>query len=368
MPIYMDRHDIPDEITAEHVALMHQEDLKVQHLYGCKGMTYWCDSVRHTAFCLIEAPDKKAIEKMHKHAHGEIPHQIIEVDAHIVESFLGRIEDPEKKGNTNLNIIDDPAFRVIMVLEAGDLINNFKADQLDIFSQKFHRSVFKTVQRYEGSIAKHNNDSYLVSFKTVTNAILCALKIQYNFKYITPKLDSAHRRLKIGISVGTPVTDHGGIFEETIERATYMCEIVQDQVVISEEVKNLYENENHSARIDRELIRILRPKEIKFLMQLMAFCKSTWNKDDFKLSKLAVVMGYSKAQLNRKLKKLTSKSPNTFLREYRLRKALELLHQQFGNISEVAYETGFNSAAYFSKCFLDAYGILPSKYAQLNLN
>ncbi|NNK21570.1 MAG: DUF4242 domain-containing protein, partial [Flavobacteriaceae bacterium] len=37
MPIYMDRHDIPDEIKPEHVAKMHQEDLKVQHLYGCKG-------------------------------------------------------------------------------------------------------------------------------------------------------------------------------------------------------------------------------------------------------------------------------------------------------------------------------------------
>ncbi|MGK0252927.1 MAG: hypothetical protein ACI9OE_000383, partial [Mariniflexile sp.] len=29
MPIYMDRHDIPEEITAGHVAQMHQEDLKV---------------------------------------------------------------------------------------------------------------------------------------------------------------------------------------------------------------------------------------------------------------------------------------------------------------------------------------------------
>ena len=33
-------------------------------------------------------------------------------------------------------------------------------------------------------------------------------------------------------------------------------------------------------------------------------------------------------------------------------------------ISEIAYETGFNSPAYFSKCFMDKYGILPSKYTQ----
>ncbi|MEQ9581248.1 MAG: DUF4242 domain-containing protein [Arenibacter sp.] len=59
MPIYMDRHEIPEEITAAHVAQMHREDLKIEHLYGCKGMTYWCDEKRRTAFCLIQAPIKR---------------------------------------------------------------------------------------------------------------------------------------------------------------------------------------------------------------------------------------------------------------------------------------------------------------------
>ena len=66
MPLYMDRHEIPEGVTAEHVAQMHQEDLKVQHLYGCKGMTYWCDEQRRTAFCLIEAPNEQAIVDLHQ--------------------------------------------------------------------------------------------------------------------------------------------------------------------------------------------------------------------------------------------------------------------------------------------------------------
>ena len=53
---------------------------------------------------------------MHNQAHGQVPHSIIEVDASIVESFLGRLEDPEKTQNTELNIINDPAFRTIMVI------------------------------------------------------------------------------------------------------------------------------------------------------------------------------------------------------------------------------------------------------------
>src|SRR5258705_4606082 len=116
MQIYMDRHDVSEMVTAENVAQLHQEYLKMQDQFGCRGLTYWFDNKRKTAFCLIEAPDKKALQKMHNKAHGHVPNSIIEVEASIVESFLGRIEDPKKAKNTVLNIINDPAFRTIMVI------------------------------------------------------------------------------------------------------------------------------------------------------------------------------------------------------------------------------------------------------------
>ena len=88
MPIYMDRHDVSNDVTAEIVADLHQKDLMIQHKYNCNGLTYWFDDKRKTAFCLYEAPNKEAIQKMHEQAHGQVPHQIIEVEASIVESFL----------------------------------------------------------------------------------------------------------------------------------------------------------------------------------------------------------------------------------------------------------------------------------------
>ena len=65
MPIYMDRHDVSEIVTAESIAQLHQEDLKIQRQFGCRGLTYWFDDKRKTAFCLIEAPDPTAIKKMH---------------------------------------------------------------------------------------------------------------------------------------------------------------------------------------------------------------------------------------------------------------------------------------------------------------
>lgn len=364
MPIYMDRHDIPEEITAEHVALMHQEDLKIQHLYGCKGMTYWCDDQRHTAFCLIEAPNIKAIQEMHNHAHGAVPHQIIEVDAQVVESFLGRIEDPHKAENELLNIINEPAFRVIMVLEASNYLNWMEANQFNIFLKKFHKSVTRAIDQFEGSVAKQYSSTYVASFRSVTKAVLCALKIRSNFKFITPESEADRMQLKVGISAGSPVDDKDLLFAEVITNATRMCKFVNGQVVISSVVKSQYESENLNGLIDRDRIRSLNPQEELFLSQLMDFSEKSWNNPAFNISTFSRELGRSKSQLYRKSIQLTGKSPNVFIREFRLQKALNLLRNQTGTVSEIAFKSGFNSPAYFSKCFVDTFGILPSKYVQ----
>ena len=233
-----------------------------------------------------------------------------------------------------------------------------------IFTQKFHNSVTKTITQFEGSVVKQNNNSYLISFKSVTNAIFCALKIQSNFKYITPKFDVQNRILKIGIDAGVPVTEKNSLFEETVLSATRMCEIVKHQIVISPEIQSLYESENRNASIDKELIYTLSPDELDFLTHLMDYIEKVWNDTELDVLSFSTALGYSKSQFYRKLKALTDKSPNTFLRDYRLNRSLRLLHEQRGNISEIAFQTGFNSLAYFSECFKSKFKILPSKYIQ----
>lgn len=368
MPIFMDRHDIPKEITAAHVAQMHQEDLKVEHLYQCRGITYWCDDKKHHAFCLIEAPNREAIQQMHNHAHGDFPHKIIEVDEKLVETFLGRIGDPEKIGNTELNIIKESAYRSIMVIETSSYIDRVEADQLSIFTQKFHSNITNTLNRFDGAVVKKNDCSYIVSFKSVSNAVLSALKIQADIKYITLKFDKPTRRLNIGIASGTPVTDKENIFEEVVNLTTRMSEVVAGEIVISSEVNYLFDTEKGPINIDKNKLRILDPVEEKFLTQLIDYIESVWKKPNIRVEDLCRVMGYSKSQLNRKLKSLTNKTPNNFIKDFKLDKSLDLFQRRKGNISQVAFEVGFNSPAYFTKCFHEKFGILPSTYTHQHIN
>jgi len=46
----------------------------------------------------------------------------------------------------------------------------------------------------------------------------------------------------------------------------------------------------------------------------------------------------------------------------RLQRAAHLIQQNYGNVSEVTYEVGFNNLSYFAKCFKEKYGLLPSEW------
>ena len=66
MPLYLDRHDLPDGVTAEAVALAHVRDLEIQDRYGAHYLSYWFDYDRQVAFCLVKAPSKVAAEAVHR--------------------------------------------------------------------------------------------------------------------------------------------------------------------------------------------------------------------------------------------------------------------------------------------------------------
>ncbi|MEM9665774.1 MAG: ATP-binding protein [Bacteroidota bacterium] len=80
----------------------------------------------------------------------------------------------------------------------------------------------------------------------------------------------------------------------------------------------------------------------------------------FSVGTLADHIGLSSRQLQRRLKQAVDLSPNQFIRHRRLERARQLLDQQAGTVTEIAYQVGFNDPDYFSRCFREAFGTLPS--------
>ncbi|GJM32934.1 MAG: hybrid sensor histidine kinase/response regulator [Saprospiraceae bacterium] len=82
---------------------------------------------------------------------------------------------------------------------------------------------------------------------------------------------------------------------------------------------------------------------------------------DFDMDRFSRSLSMSRSQLFRKIKALTGKSPSLFIRSIRLKRAKELLQTTDRNVTEVAYDVGFSTPAFFSDAFLEEFGIRPSE-------
>lgn len=358
----MDRHDVTAETTAETVAQLHKEDLKIQHHFQCNGLTYWFDDKRKTAFCLIEAPNKDCLIKMHEKAHGEIPNQIIEVDTSVVESFLGRITDPEIAPGTHENLIKDPAFRTIMNVGIEPMsfaLFDWKVTQKCIAF--YQNQLLDIIHKHYGSIVNTQTGKYVVSFSSVTYAGNCAKQIEDAFSTFQQQPSQPNLRLKVGIGTGVPVTSQSLFFEDAIKLANRLCFISNGQIVMIPEFDELYRSENLNKELDAKNIQCLSLEQQNFLTHLMDFIEKNWNNTTLQVSNLASNLGTSRSQVYRKLKEMVGKSPNEFIKDYRLQRAFKLIATRKGNISDVAFDSGFSSTSYFSKCFQQHFGIKPSE-------
>ncbi len=367
MPIYMDRHDLSGA-TAKDVAEAHQEDLKIQEQYGCKGLTYWFDEERGAAFCLVEAPNMNSVKEMHNHAHGLVPHQIIEVDNNIVETFLGRIQDPPQDENideSGLLLLNDPAFRIIMAveLEEAELINYRVRKSIAEKVHNLYQQLVDTIlSEFNGRRVEHVKDGFLVSFSSISNAIGAADEIHTGLKELSKKLKK-QLFTQIGISAGVPVTENESFFGETIQSARQLCEIAQGgQTLISSSITAYLRNADVVLLNTKDSVKVLNPVEDEFLGQLGKVVTDLWNNPEFTIDLFNNKMSLSKSQLYRKLIFITGLSPSDYIKEYRLKMSLRRLAERQDNISEIAYDSGFSSPSYFSKCFQKRYGITPTDF------
>jgi signal transduction histidine kinase/DNA-binding response OmpR family regulator len=101
-----------------------------------------------------------------------------------------------------------------------------------------------------------------------------------------------------------------------------------------------------------------------FLGQVLETLNKNINNPAFNTTIFAEEIALSRVQLFRKLKSLTGKSVSEFIRHYRLNHAAELLSNNQGNVTEIAYRVGFNHLSHFARYFKDQFGISPSEYSK----
>lgn len=99
-----------------------------------------------------------------------------------------------------------------------------------------------------------------------------------------------------------------------------------------------------------------------FEKRVQAVIMENMTDEQFGVKELAEALQLSNSYLTQKLKKETDMSASVYIRNLRLEQAAEMLKNNQGNVSEVAYSVGFNSLSYFSRCFKKHFNSTPSEY------
>ncbi|TDW47727.1 signal transduction histidine kinase [Flavobacterium sp. 270] len=98
-----------------------------------------------------------------------------------------------------------------------------------------------------------------------------------------------------------------------------------------------------------------------FIKNVLNFINENISEYELSVEVLASKVFLSRSQLYRKIKTLTGVSVNEFIRNVRLEKAKELIELGNDNITEISIKTGFSSPSYFTKCYKEKYGFLPTQ-------
>lgn len=129
----------------------------------------------------------------------------------------------------------------------------------------------------------------------------------------------------------------------------------------------LYLRKTLRERYSKEML--LKPKDIvltspdeKFLKRVIQVIEKNIALPNLDVEFLAKQVGVSRTQLYRKINALTDMAAKEFVKDIRLKRAAQLITQDKLNISEIAYEVGFNDTSYFRKCFKEKFGMSASKY------
>jgi class 3 adenylate cyclase len=158
---------------------------------------------------------------------------------------LGRIKDPppDTSQGKPTEIPIDPGFRAILFTDLKDstLMTTLYGDARALHLLHIHNAITRnSLKAHRGREVKHTGDGIMASFAAVPDAVACAVAIQQAFAAYNKENPETPLYLRIGLSAGEPIEEHGDLFGKPVQLAARLCahaepgRIVIDQVVLDQ--------------------------------------------------------------------------------------------------------------------------------------
>lgn len=109
---------------------------------------------------------------------------------------------------------------------------------------------------------------------------------------------------------------------------------------------------------------VITSMDEKLIEKAIKYVEDNISRTELSVEELSRELGMSRTHLYKKTLQITGKTPIEFIRVIRLKRAAQLLHDSRLQVSEVAFQVGFNNPKYFSRYFKEEFGVLPSVYQE----
>ncbi len=259
-----------------------------------------------------------------------------------------------------------------------------KLEFLDESDTNLQGLIGQYIGTYRGKIIQFKTDSFVAVFEGPSKAVHCSIDL-------VEAVATRNARLKVGIYIKEASIDETD-FEHDIMDQFYSRVFDserENKVLVTQAVKNLlsgaglffseYKKNQHdelppifvaSETLKKgephfELPPNDPPLKGSILETVLQSIDNHLSNEVFGVEMLSREVGMSERQLQRKLKRITNKTPNQLITSVRLHRAKELILTGENNISEASYLTGFSSPSYFSKCFKKEFGKTPSELQEV---
>ncbi len=143
----------------------------------------------------------------------------------------------------------------------------------------------------------------------------------------------------------------------------YLLLTIANLLKSRETLRHYFSTPQHQDKVTAVPVK-LNEIDQTFLNKLTQLLEEELANSELNINSIARDLGFSRTGFYRKLKGLTDMSPLDFLRNYRLRRAAEMIREGTMPLNEVAEKTGFGTYSYFSVAFKKHFGSSPRDYGQ----
>ena len=168
------------------------------------------------------------------------------------------------------------------------------------------------------------------------------------------------------MNVESDLSQHEELIEELlvpIRKALMESSTPQEMQSILLTVLNNYAHfqASYQQSVEADHQAVLR-MEAPFMERAIRLMEQHYGDSEFGVEEFCQAIGMSRSLAGKRLRAELGVSVGTFIRNCRLRIAREQLlsSHRHRNITEIAYNVGFNDPKYFTRCFTRAYGVSPS--------